>query len=178
MEDYRYIEYDGIPKNVRFRHYAGKEDLVRMVDVFNQCKKTDCIDGTITVEELEKRMSRLQNCDPNEDMVFVESDGIIVGYGRHAWYSEPSGLIRYWFMTKIVPEMRETGTRKVMVNYLQNRIIKQSKTHLDGEKVFETNLMETEKHARDIHEKLGYKIVRYSAEMVRPDLENIPDIEL
>ncbi len=180
MTDHRYIEYDGISKgmNIKFRHYAGKEDLVGIVDVFNQCKEADCIDATVTVEELEKRWPRIPNCDLSQDVLIVESEEKTVGYGRHSWVREPSGLTRYWFVTQIVPEMRNLGIREAMISYLQERIIEQSKAHPDGEKVFETELLETEKHARNIHESLGYKIVRYGAEMIRSDLENIPNIEL
>ncbi len=174
----KYIEYDGIPKNVRFRHYADKEDLRGIVDVFNRCKEADGIDGTMSLEDLEKRWSRLQNCDLGEDVLMVESEGNIVGYGRHSWAKETSGITRYWFMTQLVPELRHSGIREAMVRYLEGHIIKQSETHPDGEKVFETDFMETETHARGICEALGYKIVRYGAEMIRPDLENIPELEL
>jgi GNAT superfamily N-acetyltransferase len=109
-------------------------------------------------------------------MIFAEVDGEVVGYGRCWWQNQVDGRIAYYFFAHLLPEWRETGIRLAMVRFLKERLRQiAAERPMDQEKLFVNWAGQYETDLINLLQREGHKIVRYGLDMVRPNLDNIPD---
>jgi ribosomal protein S18 acetylase RimI-like enzyme len=175
------IKVAGAPQipGLRFRGFRGPDDYPAMVSVIENSKGPDGIERTESVEDVIRNYRHLTNCDPYQDMVFAEVDGQPVGYGRTWWIREDAGDRRYHFFAFLMPEWREKGIRRAMVRYLEQRMRRIAADHPAADpKSFETWASDTEMHWESLLQSMGYEAVRYAYDMVRRDLEEIPNLSL
>jgi GNAT superfamily N-acetyltransferase len=138
-----------------------------------------------TPEELEHFFAHLTNCDPYTDMIFAEVDPgdgrepEVIGYSRGTWRTEGSGERRYMFFGRILPVWRRQGIGQAMLRWMEAHLREIAAGHpADVEKYFMTFVAQGETGLAAMLEKTAYEPVRYMFDMVRPDLENIPDYPL
>src|SRR5688500_9784384 len=74
-----------------FRHAAFPDDLVGMNAVANGARLAEGMEWVTSDEAFRTFYENLSNCDPATDIVVVELDGTIVGYGRASWHEEVAG---------------------------------------------------------------------------------------
>jgi mycothiol synthase len=162
-----------------FRHFRGEADYPAMLSVIEGCKKADGVERTDSVENIARNYRHLTNCDPYQDMLLVEVDGQLIGYGRVFWEKELEGKRRYMHFTFLLPQWRGRGIRRSMLRHNERRLHEIAAGHpLDGPRVFEAWAADTETHWATLLLEEGYEPARYGLTMVRPDLENIPDLPL
>lgn len=168
-------EMPAVP-GLRFRGFQGETDYPHMVDIINTSRKADQEDWLASVEETATDYAHLTNCDPYTDMIFAEVDDEVVGYGRCWWRNQVDGAIAYYFFAHLLPTWRKTDIRLAMVRFLKSRLYQIAADHpAEKEKFFVNWGMETETHWINLLQAEGHKIVRYSLDMVRPNLDNIPN---
>lgn len=161
---------------LRFRRFQGESDYPLMVAVMEGTREVDEREWISTVEETAIDYTHLTNCDPYTDMIFAEVDGELVGYGRCWWYNMVDGSIAYYFFAHLLPEWRGTGIRLAMMRHLKQRQRQIAAGHpADRQKFFINWGMEAETHWINLLLAEGHEIVRYGLDMVRPNLDNIPD---
>jgi ribosomal protein S18 acetylase RimI-like enzyme len=161
---------------LRFRRFRGKEDFPQMVEVFNAVHLADGLDDTRTVEEMEKAYANLRNSDPEKDIVVVEIDGKIVGYKRVEWWAELDGTHIYAHFGFIAPEWRGKGIGSALFRHSEARIREiAAEQPGDFKRLVETWVYDSQPGLANIIKREGYEGVRYGFEMVRPNLDNIPD---
>ncbi len=162
-----------------FRGFRGETDYPSMLAVIEGSKQVDGIERSDTLEDIQRNYRHLSNCDPYKDMIFVEVNGEVVGYGRVFWDQEASGLRRYPHFTFLLPEWRGQGIRRAMLRHNETRLRQIAAEHSDdGPRFLEGWAADTEVHWEALLVEAGYEGVRYGYEMVRPDLEDIPDLPL
>jgi GNAT superfamily N-acetyltransferase len=159
-----------------FRHFRGAEDYPKMVAVILASAEADQIERVDTVEDVANAYSHLVNCDPYQDMIFAELNNEVIGYSRGFWRQEESGLCIYGTVGFLVPAWRRKGIGETMLHWIENRMRTIAKSHA----TMATGLLEAfvNDAGAGLAAMLGknnYKPTRYFFEMVRPDLENIPD---
>jgi mycothiol synthase len=174
----------GIP-GLRFRHFRGGDDFHHMAAIVRLSAEVDDTERADTPEELEKYFAHLTNCDPYTDMIFAEVDPgdgrepEVIGYSRGTWRMEASGERRYMFFVRILPKWRRKGIGLAMLHWMEGRLREIASDHpLEVEKYFLSVAEQGETDLVALLEKNGYQPARYGFEMVRPDLENIPDTPL
>ena len=162
-----------------FRHFRGAEDYPGMVAVISASADADGIERVSTVEDVARDYSHLVNSDPSQDMIFAEMHGEVIGYGRGFWRQEENGARIYGSVGFLAPAWRRKRIGESMLHWLEDRLRTLAESHSAGE----TGLLEL--IAPDANVGLAamaqrnrYEPVRYFVEMVRPDLENIPDFPL
>ena len=161
---------------LRFRRFRGQEDFPQMVEVFNAFHMADGLDDTRTVPDMEKAYANLRNSDPVKDMVVIEVDGKLVGYKRVEWWEELDGTHIYAHFGFLAPEWRGKGIGTALFRHSEARIREIAAGQPgDFKRLFETWAYDSQKGMADIIERAGYEPVRYGFEMVRPNLDNIPD---
>jgi mycothiol synthase len=169
-----------IISGLRFRGIQAPADYANMREIIAASAKVDGFDYSETVEGIAKYYSHLANCDPSRDVLFAEVDGRPIGYSR-VWFTERAegaGYL-YHFLANLVPEWRGKGIWEAMLEWCEAKVVNMSASHPSGKKKeIYIWVMETEKDWISILEKAGYRKVRYGFTMLRPDLENIPDIPL
>jgi ribosomal protein S18 acetylase RimI-like enzyme len=170
-----------------FREFRDTEDYAAMVAVIDGSKKVDQVERTQSVEDVARSYEHLFNCDPYRDMLFAEVYGEVIGYNRVWWQQELDGLRRYEHLNFLLPEWRGRGIRRAMLCQNERRLREIAAEHdreRDGggpankARVFEAWAADTERHWESLLLSEGYEAVRHGFEMVRPDLDDIPDLPL
>ena len=168
-----------------FRRFRGGEDYSHMSTIIRVSAEVDDTERADTPEELETSFAHLTNCDPFTDMIFAEVDSDdgrepeVIGYSRGTWQMEGSGERRYMFFGRILPGWRHKGIGQAMLGWMEGRLREIAAGHPpEIEKYFMSFVMQGETGLAAMLEKTGYQPVRYGFDMVRPDLENIPDYPL
>jgi mycothiol synthase len=175
------IEVQGAPNipGLRFRKFRGMEDIPAMVRVLNVTDPADGSDRVSTVESLSKTYENLRNSDAGNDVVMIEVNGELVGYTRVLWHVELDGSRMYSHFGFLVPEWRNKGIGTALIRHNEARLREIAADHPDtGPRWFDTGTLNNQDSLRSILEGEGYEKIRYGYEMVRPDLENIPDIPM
>ena len=162
-----------------FRHFRGAEDYPKMVAVIAASAEADKIERVDTVEDVANGYAHLVNCDPYQDMLFAEVNNEVIGYSRGFWRQEENGPRIYGSVGFLAPAWRQKGIGASMFRWIENRMRVIAESHA----VEETSLLESFVTDGNIGlaallEKNNYKPIRYMVDMVRPDLENIPDFPM
>ncbi|MEO5951655.1 MAG: GNAT family N-acetyltransferase [Chloroflexia bacterium] len=176
-----YIEVQGAPNipGLRFRRFQGMEDIPAMVGVLNLTDPADGSDRVATIESLTKTYENLRNSDAANDVVMIEVNGELIGYTRDLWHVELDGSRMYSHFGFLIPEWRDKGIGAAMIKHNEAHLLELAATHADtGPRWYNTGTLNNQDSLRRLLENEGYEKVRYGYEMVRPDLENIPDISM
>ena len=163
-----------------FRNWRDKSDLPAMLAVINASKTVDQEERHDTLEDLIQNYTHLTNCDPRQDMLLAEIDGQVVAYSRVTWWVVAHSQERIYMSFGFVhPEWRRKGIGRAMLHHNQNRLREIAAGHpQDGSRSFESLANNHQEGARAMLGKEGYQVIRRAYAMVRPDLENIPDLPL
>lgn len=164
---------------LRFRGFRGPDDYGPMLAVIEGSKQTDGVERADTLEDIARQYTYLVNCDPYQDMLFAEIKGQVIGYSRVWWDKTLDGTWLYQHFVKLLPEWRGQGIRRAMLRHNERRLRQIAAGHEgEGPRLFESWAADTETHWADLLQSEGYQIVRYAFEMVRPTLDDIPDLPL
>lgn len=162
-----------------FRRFRGPADFPHMVAVREGSKIADQIERVDTVEGLTATYAHLTNCDPYQDMIFAEIDGQVVGYSRVTWWQEINGPRVYLHFGVLLPEWRRKGIGRAMLRANERRLREIAASHpTDGERVLQSWADQHEHNNEALLQSEGYTRTRDSYDMLRPDLENLPDFQL
>ncbi len=162
-----------------FRGFRGEADYAAMSAVINGSKETDGLEWSQSPEDVARSYRHLVNSDPERDMLFAEVDGRVIGYSRVWWMQEAKGTWLYRQFAHLLPAWRKNGLRRTMLRHNEARLREIAAGHPnDGPRFFEAWSSDSEGHWTALLESEGYKGVRYGFNMVRPNLENIPDLPL
>ncbi len=162
------------------RNFQGEQDFPRMFSILSASKRADRADSTETLEELTRSYQHLTNCDVYRDVLIAEVDGEPAAYSRVAWHQENANGNRiYTCFGFINPEWRRKGLGSLMLKMNEARLRQIASEHpLDGARYFESFAEENQTGSHELLKKAGYTIERLFYKMVRPDLENIPEIPI
>lgn len=163
-----------------FRVFCGDPDFPRMADLIASTREADQVERADTAEDIRAGYAHLTNCDPFKDMLFAEVNGQAVAYSRVSWKIDLVNRQRiYTSFGFIRPEWRHKEIGRAMLDYNQQRLRQIAAGHpADFERWFEAYSMDTEKEATALYLKDGYLAIRHFYKMVRPNLEDIPDLPL
>jgi len=157
------------------RSYRGEEDLPAMCRVKAAAEAADGVDQLSRLEDFVVAYRNLRNCDPATDVVLAEVDGEVVAYQRVTWREEYTGARRYEPFCFVVPEARRRGLGAALLAHGEARLRQIAAAHPDGEKTFEVSCSGSEAGAATLYAAAGYLPALHAADMLRPDLEGIPD---
>ncbi len=163
---------------LRFRGFRGPSDYPLMVAVIEGSKEADGIERVSSVADVARTYEHLVNSDPYTDMNFAEVDGQVVGYSRVWWEELLDGVRLYGHFVFLLPAFRGQGVERDMLAFNEARLRQIAASHPAGGQYFHCWASQSETNWCALLEAAGYQPVRYGFSMVRPDLENIPDLPL
>ena len=164
---------------ITFRGFRGEVDYPAMAAVIAGSREVDGLEWVTTAEDVARNYRHLVNSDPETDMVFVEVDGEVVGYSRVWWQEEITGKRIYMHFCHLLPEWRGLGIRQAMLQRNEGRIREiVAGQPPGGPDLFGAFASESESHWESLLQEAGYEGVRYGYSMVRPNLDDIPDLPL
>lgn len=159
-----------------FRPFRGPDDYPDMASVLNDACASDGVDRVTTPDDIRRNYEHMDNCDPFTDTVFAEIDGRLVAYGRTFWWEENEGPVRYMPFCYIRGEARGRGLGAAMLAHNEARLRQIAAGHTgDRVRTFTVYHSDKETAAQALFEEAGYLPAEYQADMVRADLEDIPD---
>lgn len=170
------ISMDGLV----FRAFAGKEDLSKLLAVHSACREADDLGYVLQKEELELEISSPKNIEPSQGWTMVEVNGEMVAYSQIFWLLEDPSQDRIHCMRIFVhPDWRGSGIRQALLEYNEDKHRQiAAEFPREGEQIFQILCREAEQEAIRLYQDSGYHPERYLFDMVRPDLENIPELPL
>lgn len=168
----------GLP-GLSFRRYRDESDFEKIVAVIQGCKQVDQMERSDTAQDIERYYRHAPNFDIANDLLFVEMEGKVVGYFRVIWYGEENGDTIYTHYGFLLPEWRGKGIGQAVLAYLQAHIrsIAASQTS-EQPRYLQSYADELERDSTAFLLASGYQPIRHFYTMVRPNLENIPDLPL
>lgn len=168
------LQIDGF----RFRPFAGEADYELMATVLESGRVVDGLEETTSAEDVARTYQHTQNLDPYQDVIIAEVNGEVVGYGRTRWWDETSGRI-YSTFGSVLPQWRRKGIGRAILRRNEARLRSIAAAHQhDGPCLLESGVPNSIPGAMALLESEGYRPARYFYLMVRPDLENIPELPL
>jgi ribosomal protein S18 acetylase RimI-like enzyme len=166
-------------RGVTYRTFRGPADFPAMLAVINGSKEADGIERSDTLEDMARNYQHLTNCDPHQDAILAEVHGQVVAYGRVWWAENAKGGYIYPHFTFCLPQWRDRGVRRGLLRRNEQRLRQIAGDHTaPGPRWLESWAADTETHWAALLRDVGYKGVRWGYEMVRPSLEEIPDVPL
>lgn len=172
------IEIPDVP-GLSFRGYRGEEDFPSMVAVRDACMEPDGMERVWKESDYERQFRHLVNCDPEKDMLFAEVNQRVVGFSRVSWNEESDGRVVCSHFAFLHPAWRGKGIRRVILAWNEARLQQIMDGFKPGQpKVLRTWLGEKEKQLERLLKEMQYNADRYFFEMVRPHLDDIPDLPI
>ena len=162
------------------RPYSGRADHAAMASILGEYH-LHCGNSMLpTAEQLDAAYGNLTNCDPYEDVVLIETPDGPVGYSRVWWEELDDGARDLVLFSPMRPAH--------LVEPLYRAVVSANEAHLDRM----TDVVGTRYRAFAPHpgpglppehesawlESLGYGAIRFEAALVRPNLDDIPDLPL
>lgn len=170
---------------LRFRTFIGEPDYPVITALINACKDADGMNHSTTLENVVNTYSHLSNCDPYRDMLFAEVEGSPVGYTRVWWQVGGDGSWIGFCVGYVHPEYRKRGIGRTLLEFVELRLKEIADNQIETGQLSPTAPRSYDNQAADkeiakasLLEHSGYKSIRLELDMVRPDLENIPDLPL
>ncbi len=167
------------------RNFQGEADYAHLHHILEACFVADHQDEPVTLEDIRNTYTHLHHCDPNQDVMIAEIAGETVGYSRVWWELEGSGLWLGFHVGGVLPEWRHKGIGHTLFRHDEQRLsriareLKQTaQIPQDTECYSDAFNFEGQVARARLVESLGYQPVRYAFNMLRPSLEDIPDLPL
>jgi mycothiol synthase len=165
--------------SLAFRLFRDESDFPAMVSVIDAISDADQLELTVTVEDFAREFRHLEHSDPHEDFLFAEVCGDVVGYCMTWWAKAPDGDYLYNHRIFLIPQWRGRGLSEAMLRRSEQRLrVLSIANPKDSPRFFQSLIEETESDLASALERAGYTVYRYGLRLVRPDLENIPDLPL
>ena len=170
---------------LRFRTFLGEADYPVITAIINACKEVDGADHSTMLEDVRNNYSHLVNSDPYRDMLFAEVEGRAVGYTRAWWQVDGDGKWIGFSLGYVMPAYRRRGIGRNLLDFAETRLkeisdylIETGQLSPSAPRVYDNNVSDKENAKESLLKHAGYQPARFEYDMVRSDLENIPDLPL
>ena len=84
--------------------------MQKSIAVVQASKEVDGLEWTLSAADTARDYAHLRNCDPDQDMIFAEINGEVVGYGRCWWDQQLDGTYLYLLFAHLMPAWRNLGS--------------------------------------------------------------------
>jgi len=171
-------EAPAIP-GLAFRHFRGAADWPGIAAVMNASFAADRDSERITAEWLANIYAHPVNWEPQQDTLFVQVEGTLIGYANTEWREEDEGGCPHFIHLHLVPEWRGQGLELAMHRRMECRARVAAATGPNGAHHLFASMVPETWHARaEMLLSQGYAPVRYFFEMQRPLDGDLPAASL
>jgi GNAT superfamily N-acetyltransferase len=159
---------------LRFRTYAGPEDLPGIVEVGNAAMAADGVTDVWTVDQMRLELEKATHADPREDVMLATVGERIVAAVRLEWADTTEGDRQYWSLGYVHPDWRRRriGTALLELGEARRRVIAAGHDH-PGRRILTSWTDDGDVGGAALMAGHGYERVRVYHHMVRPDLDDI-----
>lgn len=166
---------------ITFRHYIGPDDFAAMLAIIEGKRDWDQVDPESTVEslptleEIATSWGALSLEFLEQNLLFAEVCGQVIGYSAVDHWPEADGTWLYLILLRILPGWRTQGIDRALLHWAEDRARKLAADHPHGGKVaFTANATSTEREFTTLLQEEGYKPAITLIEMIFNDFANLP----
>jgi GNAT superfamily N-acetyltransferase len=163
---------------VTFRTFRDASDYSHLARIITANARGEGNDRVETAESLGSAYDHLERCDPKQDLLVAEVDGIPVGYSRLWWDQEPEGPRLYRQVCFLDPDYGSRGIGSAMFAWNDARLREIAADHDVEDKRLEVFASDRNAGATALARDGGYEPDTYFAELVRPSVDDLPDHRL
>ncbi|MEO8470450.1 MAG: GNAT family N-acetyltransferase [Chloroflexota bacterium] len=165
--------------NLLLRAYRGPEDHPAMNDVANAVRASNGDPDYGTVADMDNYYGHLEHADLPRDCALVELDGRVVAYGRTSWQPMADGTGQVDCVMNVDPGLRGIGIEELLLDQALRRasvlVAAADRTQTTRVMGFATG---TDPEQRQRLEARGFVLTRRFAQLIRPALDDIPDLPM
>jgi len=166
---------------LRFRHLRQPDDFAGMAAANQRSRDAAGVEEVITEEVMVRDYAHFVNWDPFDDTVVVERDGAIVGYARVEWREVTDGSRSFTTIVVLDPAQARLGIAAALFGWSEARLIANARAIPPAER--RPSVMRTYSYGVDAEvttalEACGWTRTGHGYEMVRPTLDDIPDVPM
>jgi len=160
---------------VVFRRFGAEGDTAAMVSVSRDSWRADGIEWSVSQEQIE---DDLADRDPARDLILVEGDGELIGYGIVGLNARGQDRVVFYHSAHLLAPWRGRGIREALLAANERRILEMAKGSRARTATIECWAADEANEWRSIVLGAGYQSSWHVVEMLRSDLERIPDVPL
>jgi mycothiol synthase len=164
---------------LRFRQWRGLDDLAGMAAANQRVRSEAGVQERINLTQMTHFYTHMTNCDLDRDLLVVERDGRTIGYARVEWRDMTNGKRQFFSLCVLDPLERGQGIGQAMLSWSEDRLVAIAATVPDdrpGELFGFTN--SNDPRGTALLERNGWRQVARGYEMVRPTLDDVPDLPM
>lgn len=164
---------------LHFRRFRGPADYPGMAAANQAARDHAGLLEVVTSEGMARTYEHLVNCDPDKDILVVERDGAIVGYARVEWRDQTDGSRGFTSLCLLRPAERGLGIGSAMLGWAEERMAATAASlPADRESKMRAWTYDADEGAAVLLERRGWTKVGRGHEMIRPTLDDIPEVPL
>jgi ribosomal protein S18 acetylase RimI-like enzyme len=162
-----------------FRRLRAPADYAPIAEVFNAIAVADDLSYRVTPEAVGHWYEHTAGWDPAIDEVIVELDGRIVGWADVRYAPDSDGTPVYALSGALLPEVRRRGIGTALLAHNRHRAEERARAEVpDASVLLHGQAADGQAGAIALLEGDGFTVARYFFDMVRPTLDEIPDLPM
>lgn len=161
--------------DVTFRPFQGASDYPHFARIITAFAEGEGLDRVETAEGVGAHYEHLERCDPARDLLVVEVEGEPVAYSRVFWDQEVAGPRVYTQVCLLDPAVGGRGIGTALFTWNEERLREIAAEHDAPDKVFQVHINDASVSGTQLVRDNGFEPTTYSAEMVRPSVDDLPD---
>lgn len=164
---------------LRFRRWRDMDDIAGMAAANTALRRRTGVMEPTDVEVMRHHYLHLVNSDPATDCILVERDDTTLGYARVEWHDLTDGDRTLDIIAVVDPAAWGMGVAEALLRWSELRAAQLALEHPSDR----TTHLTSYAFGGDVElttalEELGYVAARWDAEMLRPDMADIPAVDL
>lgn len=161
------------------RNWRDDSDYSKMAVVLNASRHADGLPEARNGDDLRLMYQTLKNFDPTRDLFFIEHGLDLVGYAGGRWTETTDEKFLYFQWIFVLPEWRGRGVEDDLLRLSSEQHRTRAKTNPQNlTHWYELFIADTQHWLEQLVQANEYQPVRYFADMVCSNLNDIPNIEL
>lgn len=165
---------------ISFRSFRGAEDYPGMAAANQAARDAAGIEQIVTAEAMARDYAHLVNCDPATDILVAERGDRIAGYARVEWRDLENGSRSFTAIAMLEPAATASGAYAPMFAWIEARLVSMAARIVAEPRpgMMRTFTFGAESELAAVLEGRGWTRTGRGYEMVRPTLDDIPDVPM
>ncbi|HET7028316.1 MAG TPA: GNAT family N-acetyltransferase [Candidatus Limnocylindrales bacterium] len=168
-----------LPDGLVLRSYRGPHDLAEMNRVANLVRRATGDPNLSSVADIEAAYRQYDQAELPADCVLAELDGRLIAYGRATWEDLSTGDAEVGAFMNLDPAHAGEGIEELIVEHAVRRATTlMAARRPERPAAVRMWINDRAPHQIRAAEAAGFRRVRAGAQMIRPTLDDIPDVGL
>lgn len=161
------------------RNWREESDYEKMLRVLYADKHAQGLEEAIAMADFKAELQSRTGADLQRGVFLLERDGHVIAYKDVRAFPEVNGCYCYSHHGYVLPEWKRRGLGRALIRHSEQVLRDMAAMHpADAPKFFQVFAQSIQTASIHLFEEEGYSPVRYFYEMVRPQLDDIPEIAL